>query len=80
MNIIIAAFALIIILLTAIFAGNMYFKNKKLESLRQNLRLKLMYNEDAIDRLIDQERKMRPEGTKISHYEAAISKWERHNK
>lgn len=51
-----------------------------LESLRQNLRLKCMYDEVKIDRLIETERERSPEGSLEELMRAAIYRWERENR
>ena len=48
-----------------------------LASLRQNLRLKVAYDEEKIDRLIDLERQRLPNASLRALMEAAIEKWER---
>jgi hypothetical protein len=49
-------------------------------TLRQNLRLKLGYNELAIDRLIQLEREKLPDASLQTLMEAAIERWERENR
>jgi hypothetical protein len=51
-----------------------------LESLRQNLRLKLLYQEDKIDAAIEYERERNPSATLEECMKAAIARWERDNK
>jgi hypothetical protein len=48
--------------------------------LRQNLRLKLGYNEPAIDRLIELERERLPDASLPVLMQAAIERWERDNR
>jgi hypothetical protein len=48
--------------------------------LRQNLRLKVMYDEEKIDRLVEFERQRNPRGTDADWYRAAIERWERDNR
>ena len=48
--------------------------------LRQNLRLKVMYDEAKIDRLIDFERQRNPNGNEVELMQAAIERWERQNR
>jgi len=49
-------------------------------ALRQNLRLKVLYNEEAIDRLIEFERSRTPGASFQTLMEAAIERWERDNR
>jgi hypothetical protein len=49
-------------------------------SLRQNLRLKVGYNEETIDRLIGLERERLPNESLQTLMEAAIERWERENR
>lgn len=51
-----------------------------LASLRQNLRLKVGYNEEIIDRLIELERERMPRASLRALMEAAIERWERDNR
>lgn len=51
-----------------------------LSSLRQNLRLKVSYNEATIDRLIELEREKLPDAPLQTLMEAAIERWERDNR
>ncbi|HEX4320911.1 MAG TPA: hypothetical protein VHZ52_08415 [Acidobacteriaceae bacterium] len=48
--------------------------------LRQNLRLKVGYNEETIDRLIGLERERNPNAPLNTLMEAAIERWERENR
>jgi hypothetical protein len=48
--------------------------------LRQNLRLKVLYDEDKIDRLIDFERHRNPKGSEADLMQSAIERWERQNR
>ena len=48
--------------------------------LRQNLRLKVGYNEETIDRLIAMERERIPTASLSTLMEAAIERWERENR
>jgi hypothetical protein len=48
--------------------------------LRQNLRLKVLYDEAKIDRLIDYERKYSPNGSEAELMQAAIDRWEHDNR
>jgi hypothetical protein len=48
--------------------------------LRQNLRLKVGYNEETIDRLIGLERERMPAAPLSTLMEAAIERWERENR
>ena len=50
-----------------------------LEALRQNLRLKLLYQEDKIDAAIEYERQRNPSATLEDRMKAAIARWERDN-
>ena len=52
----------------------------KLAGLRQNLRLKLGYDEAKIDRLIGLERERMPTASTQALMEAAIERWERDNR
>ena len=52
----------------------------KLAGLRQNLRLKLGYDEAKIDRLIGLERERTPKASMQTLMEAAIERWERDNR
>jgi hypothetical protein len=52
----------------------------KIVHLRQNLRLKMMYDEGKIDRAIDLERDRLPNGNLLQWMEAAIQRWERDNR
>jgi hypothetical protein len=52
----------------------------KLEPLRQNLRLKLLYQEDKVDAAIEFERERNPTATLEECMKAAIARWERDNK
>ncbi len=49
-------------------------------SLRQNLRLKVMHDEDKVERLIDMERERAPNASHRELLEAAIERWERDNR
>ena len=51
-----------------------------LAALRQNLRLKALYNEEVIDRLIAFERERMPHVTLQALMESAIERWERDNR
>lgn len=51
-----------------------------LASLRRNLRLKVMYDEAKIDRLIDFERRKNPNAREVELMQAAIDRWERDNR
>ncbi len=51
-----------------------------LEALRQNLRLKLLYQEDKIDAAIEYERQRNPSASLEECMKAAIARWERDNK
>jgi hypothetical protein len=51
-----------------------------LAALRQNLRVKVLYNEAIIDRLIELERQRMPNAPLQSLMEAAIERWERENR
>jgi len=51
-----------------------------LAGLRQNLRLKVGYNEATIDRLIQLERERLPNATLQTLMEVAIERWERENR
>lgn len=51
-----------------------------IERLRQNLRVKTMYREDVIDRLIQLERERLPNASLQTLMETAIQRWERDNR
>ena len=51
----------------------------KLEGLRQNLRVKLLYQEDKVDAAIAFERERNPTATMEESMKAAIARWERDN-
>jgi len=51
-----------------------------LNALRQNLRLKVMYDEAKIDRLIDFERRRLPTAGEEDLMREAIERWERDNR
>jgi len=48
--------------------------------LRQNLRLKVMYDEAKIDRLIEEERQKKPNASLAQLMQGAIEHWERDNR
>ena len=48
--------------------------------LRQNLRVKLAYDESKVDRSIELERERRPDASMRSLLESAIERWERENR
>ena len=48
--------------------------------LRQNLRLKVLYDEERIERLIDFERQRMPGASIEALMQAAIERWERENR
>lgn len=48
--------------------------------LRQSLRLKVMYDEAKIDRLIEAERERMPSASEVEWYRAAVERWERDNR
>jgi hypothetical protein len=50
------------------------------EELRQNLRVKLLYQEDKIDQAVAHERERNPGGTSADLMRAAIQRWERDNR
>ncbi len=52
----------------------------EIAELRQNLRLKLMYDEARIDRLIDAERERCPQASLAQLMRTAIGRWERDNR
>lgn len=56
------------------------YEREKIEKMRHNLRLKCMYNEELIDRLIDAERQRLPGAVLETHMQAAIERWERDNR
>lgn len=49
------------------------------DDLRQNLRLKFMYDEEKVDRAIALERERDPQGSDEELMRAAIQRWERDN-
>jgi hypothetical protein len=48
--------------------------------LRQNLRLKVLYDEAKIDRLVAAERERLPAASEVEWYRAAVERWERDNR
>lgn len=52
----------------------------EIASLRHNLRLKMFYDEEKIDRAIEFERARLPNGTLKQWMEIAIARWERENR
>lgn len=52
----------------------------EIETLRQNLRLKVMYDEGKIDRLIEAEKQRTPSASEVDWYRNAIERWERDNR
>jgi hypothetical protein len=48
--------------------------------MRQNLRLKVMYDEEKIDRLIEAERRRTPDASLAQLMRGAIERWERDNR
>jgi hypothetical protein len=50
------------------------------ESLRQNLRVKFLYNEKKVDEAIDFERQRAPQSSEEELMQAAIARWERDNR
>lgn len=55
-------------------------KKDDIEKLRQNLRLKCMYDEEKIDRLIDFERQRFSKASEAELMQRAINRWERDNR
>jgi len=53
---------------------------RELADLRQNLRVKVGYDEARVDRLIEMERQKQPNASLRSLMEAAIEHWERNNR
>ena len=51
-----------------------------IQALRQNLRVKLLYQEDKVDAAIAVERERNPSGTLEELMKAAIERWERDNR
>ena len=51
----------------------------EIAALRQNLRVKMLHQEDKIDQAIELEREKNPSGTLAQHMRAAIARWERDN-
>ena len=51
-----------------------------INALRQNLRVKVLYNEAVIDRLVDSERARNPNAGESLWLRAAIERWERDNR
>jgi hypothetical protein len=54
--------------------------NYRCTTLRQNLRLKVGYDEGKIDQLIVMERELVPSSTEEQALAAAIDRWERNNR
>ena len=52
----------------------------KLAPLRQNLRVKHLYQEDKVDAAIEFEKERNPTGTMEGWMRAAIDRWERDNR
>jgi hypothetical protein len=52
----------------------------EIAALRQNLRLKVMYDEEKIDRLIQTERERMPNASLRQLMRSAIERWERENR
>jgi hypothetical protein len=83
-----AAVVALVILLTrrrAVTLESMGFapppdESHELERLRRDLRVKVMHDEEKVDRLIEAERRRRPEARAIAWHKAAISRWERDNR
>lgn len=50
------------------------------ESLRQNLRVKFMYDENKVDRAVAFERERDPHGKEDSWLRAAVDRWEQNNR
>lgn len=48
--------------------------------LRQNLRVKVLYDEAKVDRLVAYERQRTPHATELQYYQFAIDRWERDNR
>lgn len=56
------------------------YSSAEIEALRQNLRLKVLYDETKIDHLIAMERERLPKGSLAELMQAAIERWERDNR
>lgn len=54
--------------------------SSRCESLRQNLRVKFMYDESKVDRAIAYERERDPRGTEETWLRAAVDRWEQDNR
>ncbi len=52
----------------------------QLEELRQNLRLKCMYDDNLVERLIQAERDRTPDAAELDLLRTAVERWERDNK
>jgi hypothetical protein len=52
----------------------------QIAGLRRNLRLKVLYDEAKIDRLIEAERARMPDASEVEWYRAAIARWEQDNR
>jgi hypothetical protein len=52
----------------------------RVQELRQNLRLKFLYDENKVEDAIAREREAKPDGTMQDWLEAAIFRWERENR
>lgn len=55
-------------------------QDDRVEQLRQNLRLKYMYDEEKMERAIAFERERQPQAPPEEHLQAAIERWERDNR
>ena len=61
-------------------APSVQINTAKIAALRQNLRLKVLYDETKIDNLIAFEKQKQPQGTLQDWMESAIEQWERDNR
>lgn len=60
--------------------GKTKVDDSELAQLRQDLRVKVLYNEQTIDRLIEMEREKAPKASVAQLMRNAIARWERDNR
>lgn len=53
---------------------------ERVEELRQNLRLKFLFDEDKVEQAITREREQAPDASLAQLLEAAVYRWERENR
>jgi len=54
--------------------------NAQIQRLRQELRVKVLHDEAAVNRLVAAERERAPSASEVDCYRAAIARWERDNR